>query len=472
MHIPVTLSSESQTGTKIVKTNSLIDCGAGGVFMDQAFAKSQGFPLKRLFSPINVFNVDGTPNKKGKIRLSTTIPVTIHGRTRQTRFLITGLGTQKIIFGLPWLRRENPNIDWEAGTFEWRKRRPLFQKKKIDRLEHKKTQKTTMEEEPTEPLLSTLNALPDSSPEVLEEEDDQDLLVSFIHGETEDVWIRAKTTASQTLAQENAQEERKLSLEEMVPPEYHEFLDIFDKNAATRFPGPRPWDHAIVLKEGFEPKRGKTYSLSPREAEATKTFIAENKEKGYIRESTSPQAAPFFFVSKKNGELRPCQDYRYLNEWTVKNAYPLPLISDLLDQLKGAKYFTKLDIRWGYNNVRIKEGDQWKAAFITPEGLFEPTVMFFGLCNSPATFQGMMDSIFQDLKEKGYVIVYMDDILIFANTREDLRKATKEVLSRLRENDLYLKPEKCEFEQTKVDYLGMVVQEGKLAMDPIKLKGI
>ena len=116
-------------------------------------------------------------------------------------------------------------------------------------------------------------------------------------------------------------------------------------------------------------------------------------------------ATPFFFVKKKDGKLRPCQDYRYLNKWTIKNAYPLPLISELMDKIKDGKYFTKLDIQWGYNNIQIKEGDEWKAAFKTNQGLYEPTVMFFGMCNSPATFQAMMDDIFEDLIEEGIVII-------------------------------------------------------------------
>jgi hypothetical protein len=104
-------------------------------------------------------------------------------------------------------------------------------------------------------------------------------------------------------------------------------------------------------------------------------FLKDNSDKGYIRPSQSPMATPFFFVKKKDGKLRPCQDYRYLNDWTIKNAYPLPLISELTDKIKDAKYFTKLDVRWGYNNIRIRDGDQWKAAFKTNRGLFEPTVM-------------------------------------------------------------------------------------------------
>ena len=183
-------------------------------------------------------------------------------------------------------------------------------------------------------------------------------------------------------------------------------------------------------------------------------------------------ASPFFFVTKKDGKLRPCQDYRYLNEWTIKNAYPLPLISEIMDKLKGAKYFTKLDVRWGYNNIRIKKGDEWKATFKTNKGLFEPTVMFFGMCNSPATFQAMMDDTFADLIEIGIIIVYMDDILIFAKDKKTLEENTKKVLDRLQKNDLFLKPKKCEFGKSKIKYLGMVIEEGHVSMDPGKLKGI
>jgi hypothetical protein len=126
------------------------------------------------------------------------------------------------------------------------------------------------------------------------------------------------------------------------------------------------------------------------------------------------------------------QDYRALNAKTVKNAYPLPLISDLINRLRGARYFTKLDVRWGYNNVWIKEGDEWKAAFRTNRGLFEPLVMFFGLTNSPATFQTMMNDIFQDLISEGVVCVYLDDILIFTETMEEHDRVTRLVLERLR----------------------------------------
>ena len=201
-------------------------------------------------------------------------------------------------------------------------------------------------------------------------------------------------------------------------------------------------------------------------------FIDENLAEGYIWPSKSPMASPFFFAAKKSRDLWPCQDYQQLNEGTIMNSYPLPLISDLVDQLKGAKYFTKLDVQWGYNNVRIKDGDQWKAAFKTSQGLFEPTVMFFGMCNSPATFQAMMDSVFQDMKAEGWIIINMDNIFIFTKELQWNIEYTKQTLQQLQKNNLYLKLEKCTFWTTKVEYLGLIIQENHISMNPVKLNRI
>ncbi|KAI5115146.1 hypothetical protein M0805_002457 [Coniferiporia weirii] len=183
-------------------------------------------------------------------------------------------------------------------------------------------------------------------------------------------------------------------------------------------------------------------------------------------------ASPFFFVGKKDNELQACQDYRALNEGTIKNAYPLPLISELMDKLKEAKYFTKLDLHSGYNNIRIKNGDQWKAAFKTPQGLFEPTVMFFGLCNSPATFQALMDNTFHIVILEDKVLIYMDDIFIFASTLQELHHKTLRVLDICDKNDLYCKPEKCLFAVQEAEFLGMIITLSNINMDPIKLTGI
>jgi hypothetical protein len=183
-------------------------------------------------------------------------------------------------------------------------------------------------------------------------------------------------------------------------------------------------------------------------------------------------ASPIFFVKKKDGSLRLVQDYRVLNEMTIKNHYPLPLINELINNLKGAKYFTKLDVRWGFNNIRIQEGDEWKAAFRTNHGLFEPLVMFFGLTNSPATFQTMMNDILHDLIMEGVVSVYLDDILIYTKTVEEHRRITRLVLDRLRQHKLYLQADKCEFERTRIEYLGVIISHNQVEMDPVKVAGV
>ena len=156
---------------------------------------------------------------------------------------------------------------------------------------------------------------------------------------------------------------------------------------------------------------GKVYQLTQDEQKALLDFIKEQQVKGYIHPSKSPYAAPFFFIKKKDGKLWPVQDYQWLNEWTIKNCYLLLLISELIAWVQNTKLFTKFNVRWGYNNICIKKGDKHKAAFITNQGLFKPTVMFFGLTNSPATFQTMMNAIFTQEIAKGWLIIYMDDIV-------------------------------------------------------------
>src|SRR3981189_1332316 len=178
--------------------------------------------------------------------------------------------------------------------------------------------------------------------------------------------------------------------------------------------------------------------MSPEEQRELDAFLEEALMTGHIRHSKSPIGAPVFFIKKEDGKLRFVQDYRALNLNTRKNRYPLPLIDDLIHRLKGAKYFTKLDVRWGYNNVRIKEGDEWKVAFRTNRGLFEPLVMYFGLTNSPATIQMMMNEIFKDLITQGVVSIYRDDILIFTLTLEEHRPISCMVMEQLHKHKLYL----------------------------------
>ena len=197
------------------------------------------------------------------------------------------------------------------------------------------------------------------------------------------------------------------------------------------------------MKEGFVPRKGKVYPLSREEKEEVCEFIKKQLRKGYIRLSKSLQMALVFFVEKKNGKKRMVQDYQYLNEWVVKNNYPLPLISDVIENIGTKKVFMKMNLRWGYNNIRIKEGDEWKVVFTTLEGSFEPTVMFFGLTNSLATFQTIMNELLRDLINTGKVVMFIDDIIVGMENEEGYDELVAEIIKRLEKNDLYVKLEKC-----------------------------
>jgi len=279
------------------------------------------------------------------------------------------------------------------------------------------------------------------------------------------------TTVSQQLAEGFRQNSQPVDHEKHIPPHLRDFHLVFSKDSFDELPGTKLWDHAVELTPDASPKSCKVYPLSASEQKELDAFLKENLESG-IQPSKSPMAAPVFFVKKKDSKLRLVQDYRALNAMTIKNKYPLPLIPELIAKLCGAKYFTKLDVRWGFDNVRIKEGDEWKAAFQTNRGLYKPLVMFFSLTNSPATFQTMMDDIFEDLILEGVVMVYLDDILIFTETLEEHWKITCRVLELLEKHKLYLCSTKCEFEKTTIEYLGVIISYNSVAMDPVKIAGV
>ena len=214
---------------------------------------------------------------------------------------------------------------------------------------------------------------------------------------------------------------------------------MFSKKSFDVLPEPREWNHVVEIIPGSKPTGCKVYPLSPVEKKELDVFLKENLETGRIWPSRSPMSSPVFFIKKKDGSLQLVQDYRALNAVTVKNKYPLPLISELINKLQAAQYFTKLDVCWGFNNVQMKEGDEWKAAFWTNRGLYELLIMFFGLTNSLATFQTMMDGIFKDLISEGVVVVYLDDILIFTKTLDEHRRVVRWVMELPQQHGLLLR---------------------------------
>ena len=257
-------------------------------------------------------------------------------------------------------------------------------------------------------------------------------------------------------------------IEAMVPKKFHWWLKVSGKVKLERMLVWKVWDHTIDVKEDFKPSKAKVYPLFRNEREEVQKFVNEHLKKGYIQPSKSQQMSLVFFVGKKDGGKRMVMDYHKLNKQIVKNNYQLPLITELVDNMGSKHVFTKIVLRWGYNNMQVKEGDKWKAAFTTHVGLFELVVMFFGMTNLPATFQVMMNEILRNMVNEGKVVAFVDDVLVGTETKEGHDEVVEEVLRRLEENNLYVKPEKCMWKVQKVLFLGVVrVANSKLELSQL-----
>lgn len=410
-------------------TRALLDCGAVGNFVSRQFVVDHAIPCLRKRRPTKLKLADGsTPTC---LEEEVLLEVRLGGdfRPYRARFTVVPTLVQPLILGMPFFYDEAPLIDWRTRTIAARPRRPSEwgQRDPAD----------PPEEDSWSPEESRL--------------EDGDTLISV-------VW-------------EGEPDGRTVVNMEVIPDYYHEFMDVFSEEEANQLPPHRPVDHRIPLEEGKTPGYGPLYPMSGVEAEELRKYIEEMSAKGFITPSSSPAGSPILFVKKKDGTLRLCVDYRKLNAITVKDRYPLPLIGELLDQLRQAKVYSKIDLRGAYNLLRIAAGEEWKTAFRTKYGSFEYKVMPFGLTNAPASFQHLMNDIFKDMLDIS-VIVYLDDILIFSDSEEEHRAHVREVLRRLRANGLYAKPEKCEFHVRRVEFLGFIVTPEGIDMDPAKVEAV
>jgi hypothetical protein len=262
-----------------------------------------------------VYNVDGTTNKKGDIQFYTDLEVQTGERRTNMRFFLTDLGPQRMILGYPWFAAIQPWIDWAKGWIDYTQLPVVIKAPHAQQAQF--TRCTTTIQKRQAQQITRLQSI-------------------------------KQTKASQLAEQHRSKE--KLSL----PSQYQRHEQVFSEKQAQHFPKSRPWDHAIELKKDAPstlPR--KIYSLTQTEQKALQEFIREHQAKGYIHPSKSPYAAPFFFIKKKDRKLRLVQDYQKVNEWTVKNCYPLPLILELINQVRGATLFSKFDVRWGYNSVSV-----------------------------------------------------------------------------------------------------------------------
>jgi len=412
----------------------LLDSGVTGIFMDRQTAARHGFKLQKLERPLMVKNVDGTVNSGGAITHQVECNVFYKGHVERMRMDVCDLGKTEVILGMPWLAAHNPEINWETREVKMTRCLPLCGRKSQKNKRKEKIKMVATEEE--------------------------EKIDRWVIDDKED-WGREE---------EIKEDHRKI--EEMVLKRFLKWRKVFGKVESERMLTRKIWDHAIDLKEMFRPRKGKIYSLSKNKREEVQNFMEDQLRKGYIRPSKLPQTSPVFFVGKKDGSKRMVMDYHNLNNQTVKNNYPLPLITELIDNMGSKKVFTKMDLRWGFNNMRIKEGDEWKGAFTMHIGSFKPTVMFFRMMNLPATFQAMMNKILRDLINEGKVAAFVDNVLVGMETEEGHDEIVEEILRRLEENDLYVKPEKYVWKARKIEFLGVVIGPNGIEMEVKKVNGI
>ena len=297
-----------------------------------------------------------------------------------------------------------------------------------------------------------------------------------------DIPLNKSSTVSQRYSQQKAAAEGNLATNSAdwrrrLPKEIADYADVFDPEKARRLPEHTKYDQTIHFEKGKDlPKPRPIIKLTPHEQEALKDHVDEYLKKGWITKvepgEPCPVASPVFFVGKKDGGARVVTDYRAINAITIPDNYPIPIMHDLPDRLAGSKYFFTLDMRSGYHNLRIKAGDEWKAAFRVGDAIYKPLVMMFGMKNSPAVFQRFMNENFEYWRQRERILIYLDDIIGKAKTEQEHWQLLREVLQKCRELDIYLKIEKCHFLQTRLDYLGFVVGQEGVQMDPYKLKAI
>jgi hypothetical protein len=247
-----------------------------------------------------------------------------------------------------------------------------------------------------------------------------------------------------------------------------EYLDVFP-DELPGMPPDRDVEFVIEIQPGTAPISKRPYRMPPKELAELKNQLQELLDKGYIRPSSSPWGCPALFVKNKDGSLRLCVDYRPLNAVTIKNKYPLPRIDVLFDQLAGANVFSKIDLHSGYHQIKIRLGDIPKTAFSTCYGLYEFLVMSFGLTNAPAYFMYLMNSVFMTELDK-FVVVFIDDILIYSKNEKEHVKHLRIVLQCLRDHKLYAKFSKCEFWLDSVKFLGRTISKDGISIDPSKVQ--
>jgi hypothetical protein len=476
---------------------SLLDSGASGNFLTRQF--------------VNEANIQTTPMTTKLIRLANgkllkaneavlDLDVQIKGKIVKNSFIVLDQlnNGNDAILGIPWLEKADPVISFKNRTISFKDEQPqLIGDQVVKPINHQplnqfsayesnRSNRTSTESERIKQSLSPVNRkqrrlkLLNPLPLDLNSLTKSELWNNEVELEPGDVILMINITEIQeqqhnpvTISQLN-----KVTVEQIIEqlPSVaksivNEFQDVFPEELPQGLPQKREADLRIHLIPGSAPPTRAPYRMSTTELAELKKQLDKLLQNGFIKPSLSPYGAPVLFVRKKTGEMRMCIDYRALNKITIKNSYGLPRISELLDQIRGAKYFTTLDLNSGYHQLRVQGNDTHKTAFRTRYGLYEFTVVPFGLTGAPAAFMKFVQSLFHHLLDQS-VVVFVDDILIYSKTEIEHTKHVKEVLNILRRNKLYAKLPKCQFFQSRVTFLGHVLSKDGLSVEGDKIKAM
>ena len=411
-----------------IPIRALIDSGAAGNFIANHWIERNRSEIQSKLEPSesNIQVVTGEVcRSEGSLR-GAKVKLNAHEETLSAK--IISMKNYDVILGKPWLAKHNPYVDWREDRIDICKGNDCLTIRGEQHYVEVNTE------------IGLLEVLSNSL-----SKDDTLVLVNAV-------------TEQESEVVDPAVEELKSKFKEIFEP-------------LANLPPKRNHDHAIELIEGAEPIAASPYRMSPKELEALRSELDKLMEYGFIRKSKSPWSSPVLFVRKKDNSLRLCVDYRKLNKLTVKSRYPIPRVDELMDRLSGALFFSKIDLASGYHQVRVKSEDVEKTAFATRYGHFEYVVLPFGLCNAPATFMKVMNETFSEALDS-FAIIYLDDIVIFSKTKEEHLKHLAWTFEKLKENSFKVKPSKCSFLMTEIEFLGFRMTPGGIAVDDSKVKAI
>ena len=449
----------------------MLDSGANNDFVDVKFVEKHQLRLTASDRVVKLADGSSVP-ADGTIAASCVLPSQEGELEYSGCFSATKLSGYDVILGLPWLGMFNPAVDWKnrslvvsTSSAGRRRRRKTHSLRAMPAAEEacESVSEPSLLSKPKQDVaqLSSLQlCCTEDVAQIIDDEDDAGACwlhcsLEEVQGKPAECRLSALDSASSSSGSAAGSPLEQLceSARSRCVKEYN---DVFPEALPRGLPPSRGVEHTIELVQGATPPSRPTYRMSARELEETKKQIDEMLAAGQIRPSQSPYGAPILFVKKKDGTLRLCIDYRALNNVTIKNKYPLPLMEELFDRVAGCQFVSKLDLRSGFYQIRVADKDVEKTAFRTRYGHYEYLVTPMGLTNAPATFMHLMNKTFHDYLDK-FVLVFLDDILVFSKTLEEHEEHVRKVLARLRESKLYAKLSKCELFKQEVEFLGHVL---------------